>query len=36
MDKKFSSKVHKVHMELKGKLLNCLRIETRSLKGIRV
>jgi len=26
---KFSSKVHGVHMELEGKLLNSLRIETR-------
>ena len=26
---KFSSKVHRVHMELGGKLLNSLRIETR-------
>ena len=26
---KFSSKVHRVHMELGGKLLNSLRMETR-------
>ena len=26
---KFSSKVHRVHMELGGKLLNSLRIETQ-------
>jgi hypothetical protein len=29
---KFSSKVHKVHMELGGKLLNFLRIETQFLE----
>ena len=28
---KFSSKVHKVHMELKGKILNSLRIKTQFL-----
>jgi hypothetical protein len=34
---KFSSKVHRVHMELGGKLLNnSLRIETQFLKGFRV
>jgi len=34
---KFSSKVHKVHMELGVKLLNSLRIEeTQFLKGFRV
>ena len=35
---KFSSKVHKVHMELGGKckLLYSLRIKTSSLKGFRV
>ena len=32
----FSSKVHRVHMELGGKLLNSLRIKTSSLKGFRV
>jgi hypothetical protein len=29
---KFSSKVHRVHMELGGKLLNSLRIETQFLE----
>ena len=34
---KFSSKVHRVHMQLGGKkLLNSLRIETQFLKGFRV
>ena len=33
---KLSSKVHRVHMELGGKLLNSLRIKTSSLKGFRV
>jgi len=33
---KFSSKVHGVHMELGGKLLNSLRIEAQFLKGFRV
>ena len=34
MDKKFSSKVHKVHMELGGKLLYSLRIKTQFLKRL--
>jgi hypothetical protein len=29
---KFSSEVHRVHMELRGKLLNSLRIETQILE----
>ena len=33
---KFSSEVHRVHIELGGKLLNSLRIKTSSLKGFRV
>ena len=33
---KVSSKVHKVHIELGGKLLNSLRIKTQFLKGFRV
>ena len=33
---KFSSKVHRVHTELGGKLLNSLRIDTQFLKGFRV
>jgi len=33
---KFSSKVHRVHMELGGKLLYSLRIKTQFLKGLRV
>jgi len=33
---KFSSKVHRVHMELGGRLLNALRIGPSSLKGFRV
>jgi hypothetical protein len=35
---KFSSKVHRVHMELGGKLLNynSLRIKTQFLEGFRV
>ena len=32
---KFSSKVHKVHMELGGKLLNSLRIETQFLERLQ-
>jgi hypothetical protein len=32
---KFSSKVHKVHMELGGKLLNSLRIETQLFKRLQ-
>ena len=32
---KFSSKVHKVHMELGGKLLNSLRIKTRFLERLQ-
>ena len=32
---KFSSEVHKVHMELGGKLLNSLRIETQFLKRLQ-
>ena len=32
---KFSSKVHRVHMELGGKLLNSLRIETQFLKMLQ-
>jgi hypothetical protein len=35
MDKKFSSKVHKVHMELGGKLLYSLRIKTQFLKRLQ-
>jgi len=31
---KFSSKVHKVHMELGGKLLNSLRIKTQFLERL--
>jgi hypothetical protein len=33
---KFSSKIHRVHTELGGKLLNSLRIETSSVKGFSV
>ena len=33
---KFSSEVHRVHIELKGKLLNSLRIKTQFLRGFRV
>ena len=32
---KFKSKVHRVHMELKGKLLNSLRIETQFLERLQ-
>ena len=32
---KFSSKVHRVHMELGGKLLNSLRIETQFLDRLQ-
>jgi hypothetical protein len=32
---KFSSKVHGVHMELGGKLLNSLRIETQFLERLQ-
>ena len=32
---KFSSKVHRVHMELEGKLLNSLRIKTQFLKRLQ-
>ena len=32
---KFSSKVHRVHMELGGKLLNSLRIETQVLERLQ-
>ena len=32
---KFSSKVHRVHMELGGKLLNSLRIKTQLLKKLQ-
>ena len=32
---KFSSEVHRVHMELGGKLLNSLRIETRILERLQ-
>ena len=32
---KFSSKIHRVHMELGGKLLNSLRIETQVLGGFQ-
>ena len=32
---KFSSKVHRVHMELGGKLLNSLRIETRFFRRLQ-
>ena len=32
---KFSSKVHRVHMELGGKLFNSLRIETQFLERLR-
>ena len=32
---KFSSEVHKVHMELGGKLLNSLRIETQVLERLQ-
>ena len=31
----FSSEVHKVHMELGGKLLNSLRIETQFLERLQ-
>jgi len=33
---KFSSKVHRVHMQLGGELLNFFRIETQFMKGFRV
>ena len=33
---KFSSKVHKVHMELGGQLLNSLRINTQFLQSVGV
>jgi hypothetical protein len=32
---KFSSKFYRVHMELGGKLLNSLRIETQSLERLQ-
>ena len=32
---KFSSKVHRVHMELGGKLLNSLRIKTQFLEKLQ-
>ena len=32
---KLSSKVHRLHMELRGKLLNSLRIETQLLKRLQ-
>jgi len=32
---KFSSEVHRVHMELGGKLLNSLRIETQFLDRLQ-
>jgi hypothetical protein len=32
---KFSSKTHRVHMELGGKLLNSLRIETQILERLQ-
>ena len=32
---KFSSKVHRVHMELGGKLLNSLRIKTKFLERLQ-
>ena len=32
---KFSSKVHRVHMELGGKLLNSLRIKTQILERLQ-
>ena len=32
---KFSSEVHRVHMELGGKLLNSLRIETQFLERLQ-
>ena len=32
---KFSSEVHKVHMELRGKLLNSLRIEAQILERLQ-
>ena len=32
---KFSSKVHRVHMELGGKLLNSLRIDTQFLESFQ-
>jgi len=32
---KFSSKVHRVHMELEGKLLNSLRIKTQFLERLQ-
>ena len=32
---KFGSKVHRVHMELGGKLLNSLRIKTQFLKKLQ-
>ena len=32
---KFSSKVHRVHMELKGMLLNSLKIETQFLERLQ-
>ena len=33
---KFSSKVHRVHMELGGKLLNSLKIKTQILERLRL
>jgi len=33
---KFSSEVHRVHMELGGKLLDTLRIKTQFLEDFRV
>ena len=33
---KVSSKVHRKHMELGGKLLNSMKIKTQFLKGFRV
>jgi hypothetical protein len=32
---KFSSKVHRVHMELGGKLLNSLRVKTQFLERLQ-
>jgi len=32
---KFSSKVHRVHMEVGGKLLNSLRLETQFLERLQ-
>jgi hypothetical protein len=33
---KFSNKVHRVHMELGGKLLNSLRIETQFFQRLQI